>query len=365
LEKKLYHWFRDKLNISHGKNPPLLSMEGLRGLAVLLVFFVHYSAQITPWISGVSINISYFIQSFGQIGVDLFFVLSGYLIYGSIIDKKIFSIGKYAKRRAQRIYPVFLVVFTAYIVLSFIFPNESKLPESILDKIIYITQNLFLLPGLFDIKPIIIVAWSLSYEIFYYLMIPLVVRLFKLKTWVVDNRIYFWVMVTVISWVTYLVLGGHIRLIMFICGIILFELHSKKQFTLRKGGTRFLLIAITIFGLRSIFDISYALLIISIFILFLLLCLCAFNQQSNTYKWLTYLPLRWLGNMSYSYYLIHSLTLKFCFLVFGLVMPSGFNDGNLYFWFWIPTFALTIVVSFMLFCIVERPLSLCIRSDNN
>ena len=69
----------------------------------------------------------------------------------------------YAKRRVQRIYPVFLVVFAIYIMLSFIFPSESKLPEGYVEIVKYILQNLLLLPGVFNIEPLITVAWSLSY----------------------------------------------------------------------------------------------------------------------------------------------------------------------------------------------------------
>jgi peptidoglycan/LPS O-acetylase OafA/YrhL len=62
--------------------------------------------------------------------------------------------------------------------------------------------------------------------------------------------------------------------------------------------------------------------------------------------------------MSYSYYLIHGLTLKFCFLIFGSTVTVGFSSNSLYYWFWVPLFAFTFIVSFMLFFIVERPLSL-------
>ena len=354
----MYNWLRDRLEISHGENSPLLSMEGLRGIAVFLVFWVHYSSLVSPWLSGSSVGVSNFIHSFGHLGVDLFFVLSGYLIYGSIVDKSTFSITKYGKRRIQRIYPTFLIVFVVYILLSFVFPSESKLPQGAIDKTIYIGQNLLLLPGIFDIDPVITVAWSLSYEVFYYLFIPLVVFLLKLKSWKVENRIWFWVLFSLISLIAYSLLGGPIRLLMFISGILLFEIYSKKKYTLRKGGTRFLLIALIIFGLRSVFDFSYVLSMLSIFILFLLLCLCAFNQQSNAYKWLTYSLLRWLGNMSYSYYLIHGLTLKFCFLVLGATLPDGFNSVSMFYWLWAPLFFLTLIVSLILFLLIERPLSL-------
>src|SRR4051812_40505055 len=96
-----------------------LPMEGLRGLAVILVFFVHYHFVFKPWVSPDShtFAVSNFLSTIGLSGVDLFFVISGYLIYGLTIRKP----GKYMmfiKRRMQRIYPTFLCVFALYLVLS-------------------------------------------------------------------------------------------------------------------------------------------------------------------------------------------------------------------------------------------------------
>lgn len=333
-------------------------MEGLRGVAVFLVFLVHYSSLIEPWISGISIDVASFIHSLGHLGVDLFFVLSGYLIYGSIIGKQDFVATKYLRRRAQRIYPTFLVVFAVYIALSFIFPSESKLPERSFDMAVYILQNLLLLPGIFEIPPVITVAWSLSYEAFYYLFIPSLIFLLNMKSWQVGTRIVFWLIVTGAGFSWFAIAGGPVRILMFVSGILLFEIYKNKEVTLKSGGTRYLTTALILFGARSMFDISYHLSMLVVFILFLLLCLCAFNTTSSAYKYLTFTPLRWLGNMSYSYYLIHGLTLKFSFMIFGLVAAEGFSSTSIYYWLWGPLFIITLVTSFFLFLFIERPLSL-------
>lgn len=338
-------------------------MEGLRGVAVFLVFWVHYSSLIAPWVTGYSIHISGFLHSLGHLGVDLFFVLSGYLIYGSIIGKPSFSTSMYAKRRVQRIYPVFLVVFAIYIMLSFIFPSESKLPEGYVEIVKYILQNLLLLPGVFNIEPLITVAWSLSYEAFYYLVIPCLIFVLKMKSWSVKSRVIFWVIVSIIGFSASAVWGGPARLLMFISGILLYEAYKNKNIILHKGGISYMLIALIVFGLRSIFEINYTFSLLAVFILFLLLCLCAFNVDSKAYKLLTYAPLRWLGNMSYSYYLIHGLTLKFSFLILGYFVSSTFSSSTLYYWLWVPLLAMTLVASFFLFMIVERPFSLGIRAE--
>jgi exopolysaccharide production protein ExoZ len=176
------NWFINKLEISHGNHSPLRPMEGLRGFAV---FLVHYCSLFQPYmaIGTPSESILFILKNTGNIGVDLFFVLSGFLIYGTLITKNKTHFLLYFKRRFIRIYPTFLVVFLVYLILSVLIPTESKLPIDGLDKLLYVIQNLLLLPGIFEIPAIITVAWSLSYEVFYYITIPLILALIKMRTW--------------------------------------------------------------------------------------------------------------------------------------------------------------------------------------
>ena len=190
--KKLFQTLGSILEISQGSNNRLRSIEGIRGVAVFLVFLVHYSSEVSPYVSSFVQPALQFVSTFGTIGVDLFFVLSGFLIYGSIMSGDSFSYKSFAKRRIQRIYPAFITVLAIYIFLSFIFVSYSKLPQDLSALAIYILQNLLLLPGIFPVEPIIIVAWSLSYEVFYYLLIPPVIFCMKLTRWNVNTRIVFW-----------------------------------------------------------------------------------------------------------------------------------------------------------------------------
>ena len=354
----MYQWLKRKLEIAHGENTPLHSMEGLRGIAVFLVFWVHYSSLIEPWLMSNAITHAHFIHSFGHLGVDLFFVLSGYLIYGSIISKQTFDTRKYVKRRIQRIYPTFLVVFIIYLALSFLLPAQSKLPDGIWPQLWYILQNLLLLPGIFDIDPIITVAWSLSYEVFYYLLIPILIFGLNLQRWRAESRIVLWITLTTVGFLCGYVWEGPVRLLMFIAGVMLFEIHSLKIFHLKAGGTRILLISLLGFAIARSYGINYVICLSLIFINFTLVGLFAFNSDSKLSNWLTFAPIRWLGNMSYSYYLLHGLTLKFCFLLLAVIVPASSQFEFLYYWLWLPFFLLTLLSSFVLFIVIERPLSL-------
>ena len=92
---------------------------------------------------------------------------------------------------------------------------------------------------------------------------------------------------------------------------------------------------------------------------FFLLCLCCFQARSN---WLgqafCWTPLRWLGNISYSYYLIHGLALKGAFLALALLHPPQAH-GLAFFLLLMPLMlALTLPPAIALFLLVEKPCSL-------
>jgi exopolysaccharide production protein ExoZ len=344
------NWLRSKA---------IVSMEGIRGFAVFLVFLVHYVTLIDPWLTKSSTTkiISTHMRSIGNIGVDLFFVLSGYLIYGMLIRKKI-PFRYYIVRRIQRIYPTFTFVFVIYLFLSLAFPSESKIPNGLYG-LLFVIQNYFLLPGLFDIPAIITVAWSLSYEFFYYLFIPLLIGLLRLREWRWEARAALFFCASIILFAYFASYGGHIRLLMFISGILLFEVteHNKID-KVPPIGIPALVLAIASVILLNAFRANgwwqYALL----FVLFFVFCLDCFSSDGLASKIFKFSPMRWLGNMSYSYYLIHGLTLKFVFILLATVYAPHEADDWV-FWVGLPVaFIVTLIPSAFLFVFIEKPYSL-------
>ena len=217
-----------------GPGKRMSSMEGLRGVAVLLVFFVHYSQLFGTALpnSSWTRSILFSAEQIGHSGVDLFFLLSGYLIYSVLASGKS-TLWQFLVRRAQRIYPTFLVVFVIYAAIEFTQP-DSKLPSG--GTTLYLLKNLLLLPGVFAIRPLITVAWSLSYEIFYYLAIPALYHALRLRRWTPAARLLLFVAAAggyaalcFLFWpvrIPALALNPfqHVRMIMFAAGIILYEL---------------------------------------------------------------------------------------------------------------------------------------------
>ena len=96
-----------------------------------------------------------------------------------------------------------------------------------------------------------------------------------------------------------------------------------------------------------------------LFLAFFVLCLACFQDENapiaQIFSWK---PMRWLGNMSYSYYLIHGLALKAVFMVLPMMLPRSMFDIWFFWGFLGVAFVLTLVPAGFLFVLIERPFSL-------
>jgi exopolysaccharide production protein ExoZ len=144
-----------------------LPIEGLHGVALALVFLHHYCTQFITYarVSGFTEQFARAFQNFGAYGVELFFVLSGFLIYGILLLRRP-SFIPFLVRRAQRLYPAFMVAFVIGILWEFFRPEPKirRIPDDINDAVLYLIANILFIPGLFPIAPLFIVNWSMSYE---------------------------------------------------------------------------------------------------------------------------------------------------------------------------------------------------------
>lgn len=359
-------------------------MEGMRGVAVTLVFFVHYYAVFgAHWQADTAMRI---LGEIGHYGVDLFFMLSGFLIYGAVIRRPVMY-GPFMKRRLQRLYPTFLVMFATYVGLSFVFPSVSKLPEDGYDRLLYLLQNLLMLPGLFPIEPMITVAWSLSFEIFFYLVVPLLVAMGRLRGWSPGQRIALYGVMgaAILLWARILDMPLHARMVLFLSGMVLYDWRLIRKdrpipASVQGGGqpeqpavqagrslgwihAAAVPLALLLLPVGYVLETSetlegWALYVRTAWLALTLpvVGMSAFSGTGPLAAPLTWAPLRWLGNMSYSYYLLHALVVRALGPVVGKFAP-GMGAGA----FWLaclPTFALTLVTSYLLYVAIEYPLSL-------
>jgi peptidoglycan/LPS O-acetylase OafA/YrhL len=152
-------------------------LDAVRGIAVLLVF-VH-NIDIYP-----SLHLGLIAKN-GWMGVDLFFVLSGFLITGILIDTK--SSEGYFKnfytRRCLRIWPLYYsTILFMFVIVPFLHPSDAQTIFSERSSPWWayplFLQN-FLVPVPTAATGLLAVTWSLAIEEQFYLVWPLLVRFFS------------------------------------------------------------------------------------------------------------------------------------------------------------------------------------------
>lgn len=321
-------------------------MEGLRGIAVGFVFLQHYSTQFLVYghLSGPTEGLAKVFHAFGNYGVELFFVLSGYLIYGILLRRRP-SFLMFMARRAQRLYPAFLVVLALAAAVDFLRPVPKIASGH--QGVLYLAENVAFLPGLLPIDPLFAVNWSLSYEWWFYVSATVLFSVLGLATLPKPARIG-----VILGLAGTLVLLSALDLPNVpIRGLPLFAGMLLAEYAGRLPGTITVPLALGCLAgtlLSPAAWITALLLAIG----FGMLCASALGSDSLVSRSLSWRYLRWFGNMSYSYYLIHGLIVVFCLR--GLFRVSSGND--LSFWLClVPVLALSVVGGAALFLLVERP----------
>ncbi len=147
-------------------------IDGLRAIAVLPVILYHAGFEL---FSG------------GFIGVDIFFVISGYLITSLILEQKIkgdFSLLYFYERRARRILPALFLVMFCITPLAFFSMEPNQLEAfsgSLIAATLFLSNVLFSFEASYfgiaaELKPLLH-TWSLAVEEQYYLLFPLLILL--------------------------------------------------------------------------------------------------------------------------------------------------------------------------------------------
>ena len=149
------------MTTSKSRNPGL---DTLRACAIALVFMYHYEVFVSRastfgWLGEI-----------GWVGVDLFFVLSGYLIanqlFAGMARGQSLSLPRFYARRALRTLPVFWLVLAAFVLFPAAMGGRPPPPWW---RFLTFTQNIGLQPGTAFSH-----AWSLCVEEQFYLVLPAV-----------------------------------------------------------------------------------------------------------------------------------------------------------------------------------------------
>jgi len=140
----------------------------LRFLAALLVVIFHFGKNTWPF------NTTFIspIINEGSIAVSFFFFLSGVVLAFNYLGKPNFNIRSFFIKRFARIYPLYLLAFISTLILGMVFNNAFPKGNSIV-------LQFFSLQSWFPeiCLEINFPAWSISVELFFYLMFPFILKL--------------------------------------------------------------------------------------------------------------------------------------------------------------------------------------------
>lgn len=145
-----------------------------RGIASLLVVIHHTYASFAHY-HHLDNDLLKFLAGVGKLGVDFFFVLSGFIIAYTTYqyrDNKSY-LRKYIFNRVIRIYIPYLPIGIAMLLLYYLFPSVSNS-----DRSVSLLTSLFLIP---HGNPALSVAWTLVFEMFFYIIYSL--NFFSRKLW--------------------------------------------------------------------------------------------------------------------------------------------------------------------------------------
>ena len=338
----------------------IAGLDSFRAFAFFLVFLYH-----AGYLEG------------GYIGVDLFFMLSGYLMTSSITGmlqvegKK--GIWKFFDKRIARLLPSILSISCLVVFLSFVFVPDADRPEILRTSLttlvgganyyLALSQDYFGVAAIFN--PFTHM-WSISAEIHFYIVLAIIGFIFSFSYYALAIVIGVCVLLNIYFDVdaSQSYLFSHSRIVSFFAGFILFKLVSHYPSKLRYGTYikffLYVLILSTAFAKAPYFFSNIDWLFNSIvanILGFALLYLIlesdsktiqnfVFFQNSISKFWL------YLGKISYSLYLVHFPVISYSFWIWGDVSIFGL----------LGTFLLTVIISSLNYRFVE---SSFVRWSNN
>lgn len=164
-------------------NNKYYSLQILRAIAAWMVVFHHYMQLFYDFES--SSLIGHFFSQYGAFGVDIFFALSGFVMYMSTASKSVTS-GEFFVNRVFRIIPAYWFYTLSLIAFLFLFPKEfsftSYNTSSLLASFLfYPSEN----PSGIGVFPLLTVGWSLNFEMMFYLILSISIFLSRNKALVI------------------------------------------------------------------------------------------------------------------------------------------------------------------------------------
>lgn len=142
------------------------NVHGARGLFAAAIYVFHIVNSGLATYPLLALPIAQFLQRTTEFGVELFFCISGFVIAGTL--RRASNPRAFLADRAIRIYPTLWVTIVVIVGLGLITRAHGYEGWTIPDILFWLPANLLALPGVFDWPIFHPAAWSLSYEMAFY-----------------------------------------------------------------------------------------------------------------------------------------------------------------------------------------------------
>lgn len=319
----------------------LLELDALRGIAALAVVFYHYFYRydvLYQHDDSVSVNWA----QFGNFGVELFFMVSGFVIFWTL--NRVKAPLDFIVSRFSRLYPTYWVslVFTFVVISVFGLAGREV---SFIDAL----GNMLMFQQYFGIKHVDGVYWTLTIELTFYFWMFLLYLIDALKK--VEFIFIFIVAISVLEALDYLTFSKEIYAIFifqyisfFLAGICFYKITHNEE-----TNTTWVILGASLLATIAIYSYSDFLFFCFFYVVFYL-------AASGNFHFLKYKPLVLLGSVSYPLYLIHQ---NFGYIVINMFYEYKWNP-------WLGIFIailLSISIAYLITRYIEKPAVRVIRKS--
>lgn len=288
-------------NINY-KSGEYSAISGVRGLAAIFVYVNHAPYMLNT--IGVKPSFSswgWIYGNLGSFGVQIFFCITGFLFFDRIIKNNgEMSWNRFYEARIKRICPLFYTACIAYFIIAFVENKSVSLSASDLQTAVSLMSFGFIESsmkiGEFNLYPINGVIWTLVHEWRFYFALPLIAYAYANKK--IGPLV---LLIAIIAAITDLYNSPLVCWAYFLTGIITAIIYNKKISYLKSMSSLFSVIAIicliVTMGAKINQGYNWQRYVISSIFFFSIILSSPF--------WLRFGPLKILGEISYSVYLLH------------------------------------------------------------
>lgn len=314
----------------------IYNIQILRAIAALMVVAFHTVGTSEKY--SLSTDFFYKVDVWGPSGVDIFFVISGFIMVYIQCKKQRSSI-QFLIDRVERIVPLYWFLTLSLAILVLLLPSAFNSREFNLG---FLLDSLFFINFISDVEPIVYVGWTLEYEMLFYLV-------FGLSLIIKKENISFLITGFVLLFLVWI--GVDSIVFEFIYGMIIGYFFNRLKFL--SGKNIYTIFIVAGFSLLAIDwgsdlprSIKWGLPAVLVFLGFLFI------------KPIESIFLRKIGDASYSIYLVQVFTIPVFYKIIDKISFQFSYMSEIYI---ILCIAFTAIVGFLLYLLFEKPVTHIIK----